>query len=49
MISSSDLPSHSVPGDQLVAVVDIGLVVQVVVIFQRLLSTCRRSASASWA
>jgi hypothetical protein len=34
--------------DQLVAVVDIGLVVQVVVIFQRLLDM-PRSASASWA
>ena len=35
MISSTDLPSHSVPGDQLVAIVDIGLVVNVVVILQR--------------
>ena len=36
-------------GNQLVAIVDIGLVVQVVVILERLFALMPRPASASWA
>ena len=42
MMSSSDFASHSGASNQLVAVVDIGLVVHVVVVFQRLFRHAKR-------